>query len=111
MEKKQVITNIITKSSDLNPKFKKNEYLAYKFFSDKDLGSINRNNTKIQQFITREIKIISHYTIGKNGERENNLKYKSSLFSSYGDSLCFCDMLTMIIHGNIFYQKNKIQSK
>lgn len=111
-KKKQVITNIITKSSDLNPKFKKNEYLAYKFFfSDKDLGSINRNNTKNTAiYYKRNKKIISHYTIGKNGERENNLKYKSSLFSSYGDSLCFCRYVNND-HTWQYFLSKKIKSK
>lgn len=91
-QKKQIITNIITRELDLIPKYSKNEYLAYKFFfQDKELGSTNRENIKnIAIYYKNKKKIVSHYSIGKKGERQNRLKYESNLFSSYGDSLCFC---------------------
>ena len=93
-QKKNVITNIITKKLDKNPKYTKEEFFIHSFYAfDSLLGTNNRPNITNNEFrFEKNREISTKYSIDKYGSRTNKvfLKRSNSDVSSYGDSLCFC---------------------
>ena len=88
--KKPIVTNIITYNRDKNPTYSNKEYIKHMvYFYDRYLGTSNKPNTNnIETYYQKKKRIVTKYSIGKNGERKNDV-FKKSNFSSYGDSLCF----------------------
>lgn len=88
--KKPIITNIITFNRDKNPEYLNKDYIKHMvYFYDRYLGTSNKPNTNnVEAYYHKNKRIVTKYSIGKNGERKNNV-FKKSNFSSYGDSLCF----------------------
>ena len=88
--KKPIVTNIITYKRDKNPTYSKKEYIKHMvYFYDRYLGTSNKPNTNnIETYYQKNKRIVTKYSIGKYGERKNDVSKKSN-FSSYGDSLCF----------------------
>ena len=87
---KPIVTNIIIYNRDKNPTYSNKEYIKHMvYFYDRYLGTSNKPNTNnIETYYQKKKRIVTKYSIGKNGERKNDV-FKKSNFSSYGDSLCF----------------------